>query len=406
MSAAGVPSSDSHSSLLSAPSRDGGYKRQVNDEELDNPPTSVEDALRVLHELGIAEPKWRLRMWSKRSAKYLDSKVAKKIIARIHKVEMRKALDALSATDKRVVRHAIHNFSMRFQRDKEIKLKRGRSKRKRVRVLISNTSDSPVITNKVEIAAGGVKRVFASLRLGRDAAVFCASKKVKDPDNASLVERGHRAWKSVSTLSDGSCHPGLIPVDYHTVETKRGKSFLVVEAFESGPDFFQLLEFMKVDYHAEPLEWLLDMLEELLPVFQGVAHLHANDVAHLDFKPENINVTEDGCKLADPDFVITREDFDGGDDDLRGTPEYMPSKDGDVVAWEKFDDCKYQDCYGMGATLEAVLEGITQHWTDEQVADFTELPLPKLVLRMAEALMQRKISAAHFVAWLQLALPS
>ncbi|RNE96962.1 protein kinase [Trypanosoma conorhini] len=126
--------------------------------------------------------------------------------------------------------------------------------------------------------------------------------------DASFLEEG-RLWQQL-------CHPGL--VQFYGVETDVGTGGTAVcrvylEYMSGG----SLLSFVRQHYEAgrlreRALRWFLN------PIVEGLAYLHANDVAHLDVKAENILVTWGDARAGDC-----------GDSQVNAQPRFPAAKLGD-----------------------------------------------------------------------------
>ncbi len=139
-------------------------------------------------------------------------------------------------------------------------------------------------------------------------------------------------------------HPAI--VDIHAVEQDENGLYLVFERLE-GRTLDKLI--------AEKRLSLSEIKNVLGPVCSGVSYAHAHDVVHLDLKPQNIMLTNDGgVKILD--FGIARHAARAGKkpattQSVIGTPHYMaPEQEYGFVR-------KQNDVFALGAVFYEMLTG-------------------------------------------------
>lgn len=94
--------------------------------------------------------------------------------------------------------------------------------------------------------------------------------------------------------------------------------------------------------------------EVAIPIFlqllETVGYLHQNNTLHLDLKPSNVMIKDDGS-IKVLDMGISAK-IRGGDNDgkLRGTPSYMPPEQ-----FQRGRLGKYTDIFALGVTLYSML---------------------------------------------------
>ena len=169
------------------------------------------------------------------------------------------------------------------------------------------------------LGAGGMGAVYVArdLRLDRDVAV----KTVTETSSASLLMGLQPEALAMATVT----HPAVAQI--HTIESWRGRPFLVVELLAGGTLADRLARGPVPAAEAASLAAALA---------EGLAALHEAGYLHGDVKPSNVGFTSDGAvKLLD--FGLARET--GGADALAGTLRYLspevlsgrPAEEGDDV---------------------------------------------------------------------------
>ena len=153
------------------------------------------------------------------------------------------------------------------------------------------------------LGAGGMGAVYVArdLRLDRDVAV----KTVAGTSSASLLMGLHPEALAMATVT----HPAVAQI--YTIETWRGRPFLVVELLAGGTLADRLVR------GPVPATEAIALAAALA---EGLAALHEAGYVHGDVKPSNVGFTPDGtAKLLD--FGLARET--GGADFPAGTLRYL-----------------------------------------------------------------------------------
>ncbi|CAN7949576.1 unnamed protein product, partial [Ixodes pacificus] len=113
------------------------------------------------------------------------------------------------------------------------------------------------------------------------------------------------------------------------------------------------------EHHDIPERAVWNYLVDLL---QGLKHLHDHNLIHLDIKPDNIFISNEGlCKLGDFGLVVRLDAAENRDDPVEGDARYMAPElmDGDFT--------KAADVFSLGITIlelacDLELPGQGQHW--------------------------------------------
>ncbi len=168
------------------------------------------------------------------------------------------------------------------------------------------------------LGAGGMGAVYVArdLRLDRDVAV----KTVGGTSSASLLMGLHPEALAMATIT----HPAIAQI--HTVESWRGRPFLVVELCAGGTLADRLVRGPVPATKAIPVAAALA---------EALAALHEAGYVHGDVKPSNVGFASDGSvKLLD--FGLARET--GGADATAGTLRYLSPEVLDGCPAEEADD--------------------------------------------------------------------
>lgn len=113
------------------------------------------------------------------------------------------------------------------------------------------------------------------------------------------------------------------------------------------------------EHHDIPERAVWNYLVDLL---QGLKHLHDHNLIHLDIKPDNIFISNEGlCKLGDFGLVVRLDSAENRDDPVEGDARYMAPElmDGDFT--------KAADVFSLGITIlelacDLELPGQGEHW--------------------------------------------
>jgi eukaryotic-like serine/threonine-protein kinase len=134
-------------------------------------------------------------------------------------------------------------------------------------------------------------------------------------------------------------------VHVHNTGTFNGLRYVVLEYVERG----NLKEHILRDNPALQV----NRLRLLSGMASGLAHIHAHGFLHLDFKPENILITQTyEPKITDFDLSIPRPDKPKRISILSGTPSYLAPEQ---IAREPVDE--RADIFAFGLTAYELLSG-------------------------------------------------
>lgn len=148
---------------------------------------------------------------------------------------------------------------------------------------LRHVADWPVIPGEryritAQIARGGMGTVYAAedTEMRREVAIKLA----RDGDfDADAAERLRREARTIARLE----HPGIVPV--HDVgQLADGRVFYVMKRVRGR----------RLDEHFGSATTVSDRLRVFVRICETVAFAHANDVVHLDLKPQNVMVGEFG----------------------------------------------------------------------------------------------------------------
>ncbi len=140
----------------------------------------------------------------------------------------------------------------------------------------------------------------------------------------------------------------------------------IIKTFEMGEQgglYYLVLEYLEGPTLREVLDSgkrmsVREVLEQSIPLLEGLYHAHEIGVLHRDFKPENIMVTKDGLKLMD--FGLARG---AGDSNVTktgtalGTPAYMSPEQIKGETSKRLDP--RSDQYAAGVVIYEMLAGRT-----------------------------------------------
>ena len=200
------------------------------------------------------------------------------------------------------------------------------------------------------IASGGYGKVYLAEGQdgGRDLAL-----KVLLPNRPDFKKKKESLEKELEVAEQIGGHPNIVKI--YRLKEFHGAACLLMEFVEGKlgkderPDLEELMKSQKVSLS----------LQEKIKIFkdaaQGLSHLHANGVSHLDIKPRNILISKDGtAKLADFGFaasgmVVAEEDREG----IQGTLPFMSPeqlKQSRNLDWRS-------DIYSLGVTMYVLFTG-------------------------------------------------
>ena len=194
------------------------------------------------------------------------------------------------------------------------------------------------------ISSGGqgiVYRAFAP-HLNRDVAIKVLKHQVSDPHRREQLVTEGRLLASLD-------HPNLVRI--HDLAIHEGRPFLVLDHIR-GRNLRQ---------YAAQNPGSAEIARLLAQVAGALAHVHSRGVAHLDLKPQNIVVSEQGqAKLLDFGLSRLKDVWKSENDPVAGgTPSYMaPEQARAIVAGTNdVEPGPASDIFGLGAVLYFMLTG-------------------------------------------------
>jgi serine/threonine protein kinase/tetratricopeptide (TPR) repeat protein len=198
-----------------------------------------------------------------------------------------------------------------------------------------------------QIGAGGTGVVYraSDSRLKREVAIKVLLETfASDPARLALFTQEAQA---VAALS----HPNILTL--HDVGTERGLWYAVTELLHG--------QTLRTRMARGPLP-IDEAVEHAIEVAHGLAAAHAKDIVHMDLKPENLMVTEDGwLKILDFGVARVGRQVPLTDDDTTptrsperawGTPAYMSPEQ---VCGDPIDH--RTDLFSLGTILYEMLSG-------------------------------------------------
>jgi serine/threonine-protein kinase len=214
-----------------------------------------------------------------------------------------------------------------------------------------------------ELGAGGMAEVYLAndRLLDRQVAVKVLSARyAADPAFVGRFEREARSAASVN-------HPNIVAV--HDRGETAGTYYIVMEYFDG-------VNLKEVISRRAPLQPHA-AIDYMLQILAALGAAHARDIIHLDVKPQNMLVSDDGL-LKVTDFGIARV---GGRSDLTatgwviGTAQYLSPEQA------RGDDLTpASDCYSAGIVLYELLTGRVPFDGDQPIAvavkHLNEPPVP------------------------------
>lgn len=164
--------------------------------------------------------------------------------------------------------------------------------------------------------------------------------KIITADRSSIVERMKQEYRTLLHIPE---HRNVVRV-YDADFFAGGQPYLVMECVD-GPDVKALIDERKLsvkEAHALTIQ-----------AAEGLAHLHANHVAHCDIKPSNLIWAKDAVKIIDFNVsVLTGDPFARPG----GSTRYLPP-DVDRGAAPTESDRLDRDVYALGITFYEALTG-------------------------------------------------
>ncbi len=190
------------------------------------------------------------------------------------------------------------------------------------------------------LGAGGLARVFRGLdlRSRRDVAI----KTLREEFQADPESR--RRFRQEARMMAFAAHPGLVTI-YDLLE-QSNESWIVMELVPGR----NLKQVVAEDGPLSPIE----MVPILDKVADALSHLHDRKIVHLDIKPQNLILADDGSiKLIDfglAQSVAPRQDTIGGT--AFGTAAYLSPEQGSGAAVDQ-----RTDVYALGCVMFELLTG-------------------------------------------------
>jgi hypothetical protein len=169
--------------------------------------------------------------------------------------------------------------------------------------------DTYEITREIGVGGMGVVYLAHDLKLHRDVAIKLHGAMAGEPG-------GERLLREASSLAQ-LVHPNVVTV--HGVGTWAGHPYVAMEYVAGGTARAWL---------AQEKRTAREIIELFVAAGRGLAAAHARGLVHLDFKPDNVLVGDDG-RVRVADFGLARAFTQTGDGDdtpagaVRGTPGYI-----------------------------------------------------------------------------------
>lgn len=337
---------------------------------------SVDQAKFILNTLGIPYKEAKLEMAHAKGK--LARKVVGKIVSRLKSEEVQ---EKLKGNEERV-RSVTNEMFERTKADSPKVHERTRKektvgKQEKTKVphatLLIDKGDRSVslISDKHVLDSGNVKQVFLSVSTAGPQLMQVA-KRVKDNAPKEVSEHmraGHLIIRKV--LEEENCK-GIMPVVVRDGKVAGENVTWVYEPFESGGDYQKQITSYYSGFdmgnYALVGETLCNEVGELLQPMEALQLLHSRGVVHLDIKPANFQKTDSGLKISDFDTVSNRERVEEGDQEVQGSPGFIPdylrerlatSKiDGSKAVYKSLEEAIHQDCFAMGLSLEKLVEAL------------------------------------------------
>jgi serine/threonine protein kinase len=174
-------------------------------------------------------------------------------------------------------------------------------------------------------------------------------------DDPARHSDGMRCFLEEGRALAGLVHPNLVRVLNFF---RANDTVYLVMRYERGRT---LLEHIRNRRGPLEEEWLRNTFAQLL---NGLREVHSNKLLHLDIKPANVYVRNDGSPVL-IDFGAARQTLAGGAPDL--PPTYTPG----FASPEQHTDREmlgpWSDIYSVGATMYAALAGFPPPPADERL---------------------------------------
>lgn len=197
------------------------------------------------------------------------------------------------------------------------------------------------LTDVVQLSTGGSARIYRARQVDLDREV--AIKVIQPGNDSEVVSRFDRERKTMGRLS---LHNGIVTI-HTTGLTAYGEPYLIMPYYPGGSLQDQL--------DAGPMQWP-KAVSYIEVVAETVAMAHEKGVVHLDLKPANILLGEDGAPRI-TDFGIARLIDSASDDRGAGTGiAFTPGFAAPEVFLNGVNE-PAADVYGLGATLWSLVAG-------------------------------------------------
>jgi len=190
-----------------------------------------------------------------------------------------------------------------------------------------------------KIGEGGIGNVFIAEEMasGREVALKLRKKEVPLESGPKRITQEIQALRKVN-------HENIVGLVDAGVD--EGDSFMVMERL----DGMDLSDFIMKTGILDPIAAAYIVIE----VCKAVAALHGQGILHMDIKPSNIFLRNEG-RVTVTDFDVASYDSKSREpsDDMKGTPGYMSP--------EAFGGCpidERSDVFSLGATLHRILSRI------------------------------------------------
>ncbi len=200
------------------------------------------------------------------------------------------------------------------------------------------------------IGSGGSAQVYRATQVSfeREVAV-----KILNQADDQLNRRFDRERRAMGKLSS---HTGIVPV-YTSGTNNFGQPYLIMPFYARGS--------LADEIARQPMPWP-QAVDHMAAVASTIGHAHQNGVLHLDLKPGNVMVADDGTPRV-ADFGIAKlltDQTSGSATNTSFTPAYCPPE---ILSGQAPSSAA--DIYGLGSTLWALIAGRPPFHTDEASAN-------------------------------------